>query len=176
MYKRQFLSLGLGIKDQSSSVPQYFLKYPNKLKGRSILKVDVTFPAPVANEYEAIYFSDLAKTLQCQTIESMFSNKLVALIERYEKNNSIAGRDIFDINSFYQKNIKYRRDIIEERRSSSLLIFFKELKIFVQDKITQQTIDEDLNPLLSSIEFKKIRKFLKQEMLFFIDEQLKELS
>ena len=102
-----FLSLDLSIKDQSSNVPQYFLRYPNKLKGRSVIKIDVTFPAPTTNEYEPIYFSDIAKTLQCQTVESMFSNKLVALIERYEKNGSIAGRDIFDINSFYQKGVVY---------------------------------------------------------------------
>ena len=48
--------------------------------------------------------------------------------------------------------------------------------MFIKDKVTQQVIDEDLNSLLPAKEFKKIRKFVKQEILLFIDEQVGELG
>jgi len=46
-----FEKLGLVIKNQSSQVPQYILKYPNSRPNeRSTLKIDVVTPPPAANK------------------------------------------------------------------------------------------------------------------------------
>ena len=65
----------------------------------------------------------------------MFAHKLVALIDRYEKNGTIAGRDMYDIHHFFQKGYSYSHEIIQERRKSDVSIFLKQL-IFLE-------LDED---------------------------------
>ena len=174
----KFKKLDLIIKDRSSNVPQYFLKYKTKDQGkdsgRSIIKIDVTFPAPNSNQYEPVLFTDIDKTLICQTPQTMFANKLVALLDRFEKNKSIAGRDLFDIQEFAMQGIKYETGVIVERRNQAPKEFFKELDHFIRVSITQEIIDQDLNTLLPYDVFKKIRKFIKSEVLLFVKEQIEE--
>jgi predicted nucleotidyltransferase component of viral defense system len=164
-----FKKLNLQIHDSSSKVPEYFLKYPRRDKGRSTIKLDVTFPAPLSNVYEPVRFSEIDKIIFCQTKETMFSNKLVALIERYEKNRSIAGRDLYDIQAFYLKNIQFDEKVIYERRKASLKDFFLSLRSFIEEKVTQKIIDQDLNSLVSKQDFNAIRKSIKNEVLMFIN-------
>ena len=105
-----FKKLGLIIKNQSSRVPQYIVKYPNRRDNeRSTLKIDVVTPPPEANKYEKVRFDEIDRILTCQTIPTMFANKLVALIDRYEKSGGIAGRDLYDINYFFHQNSFFRR-------------------------------------------------------------------
>ncbi|MCF7830491.1 nucleotidyl transferase AbiEii/AbiGii toxin family protein [Candidatus Gracilibacteria bacterium] len=168
-----FKNLGLEIKDHSLKAPQYFLKYPSKTKSRNTLKVDITFPPPQNNKYETVRLEEIDRLIQSQTIESMFANKLVALIERFEKNNSIAGRDVYDIHHYFLNGYKYDQDIILERRKTSdVKIFLEELKIFIEKTITEKILTQDLNMLLSPEKFKRIRKILKKEVLMFIQDDI----
>ena len=172
-----FSNLGLEIKDQSQNTPQYFLKYPAKTDIRNTLKVDITFPPPKSNKYETIRFKEIDRLIQAQTIESMFANKLVALIERFEKNNSIAGRDVYDIHHYFLNGYKYDQNIILERRKiSDLKIFFTELKLFIEKNITEKIITQDLNMLLSPEQFQKIRKILKKEVSMFIQDEISRIT
>ncbi len=98
----------------------------------------------------------------------MFANKLVALLDRYEKNKTIAGRDIYDIHYFFMNGYKYDTSIIEERRKVDTQVFFDELISFIEKKITNTIIDQDLNMLLPPQKFKQIRKVLKKEVLMFL--------
>ncbi|MCD6398135.1 MAG: nucleotidyl transferase AbiEii/AbiGii toxin family protein [Spirochaetaceae bacterium] len=101
-----FDNLGLTIKTQSARVPQYILKYPNnRLNERNTLKIDVVMPPPSSNKYEKVRIDEIDRILTCQTTGSMFANKLVAPIDRYEKSGGIAGRDIYDINHFFLMDI-----------------------------------------------------------------------
>ena len=100
-----FSGLGLEIKDKSRKVPQYFLKYPAPEGGRNTIKIDVTFPPPKANVYAAQRLAEIDRIARCQTIETMFANKLVALIDRWEKKESIAGRDLYDIYHFFLQGL-----------------------------------------------------------------------
>ena len=171
-----FKKLGLTIKDKSKIVPQYFLKYPTKPNLRNTIKIDVTMPPPKANQYQATRLEDIDRIITCQTIASMFANKLVALMERYENNNSIAGRDLYDIHYFFLHGFSYEPAIIQERRGGNLSSFFTELINFIEKKLTQTIINQDLNPLLPPAKFQKIRKILKPEVLMFLKDEIKRIK
>lgn len=163
-----FKKLDMKIKEKSQKVPQYFLKYPSEIKGRNTIKVDVTFPAPKNNDYEPVRFVEIDKILYCETVPTMFANKLVAFWERYQKNNTLAGRDLFDIHTFFIKGFLYKNAIIQERTGLSGPTFLKMLKKFIEKKVTQTVIDQDLNMLLAPKQFQAIRKILKQEVVMFL--------
>ena len=171
-----FKKLGLTIKDKSQKTPQYFLKYPAKPNSRNTIKVDVTFPPPAANAYQAFKLNDIGRIVICQTAKTMFANKLVALIDRWEKNNSIAGRDLYDIHCFFMQGLRYNEKVIIERRNTDLIFFFQELLVFVEKRINQTIINQDLNSLLPSDKFQKIRKVLKQETLMFLRDEIKRAA
>lgn len=164
-----FKSLGLTIKDASQNVPQYFLGYANKPNERNTIKIDATFPAPKSNDYEAIRLTEIDRVIYGHTIPTLFTNKLVAPLDRFEKHGSIAGRDFFDLHTFFLKGYDYKNEIIEERTGKSLQDFMAELKHFIQQHLTQTIIDQDLNPLLDTKRFHQVRKILKQELLMFLN-------
>lgn len=174
--EKVFQKLDLEIKDQSKKVPQYFLKYPTKENEKNTLKLDVSFPPIKANQYEPKEFTDIDRIINCQTVETMFANKLVALIDRYEKNESIAGRDVYDIHHFFLQGYRYNEAVIKERKKTSVLKFFQELAIFAEEKITEKIINQDLNILLTPEKFQKIRKILKRETLMFLRDEIARLE
>ncbi len=175
--KKIFSKLGLEIKDESNAVPQYFLRYPTKNEGvRNTLKIDITFPTPLNNKYEMQRLIDIDRIARCQNIETMFANKLVALIDRYEKNGSIAGRDIYDIHHFFLNGFSYNREVIEERTGLELEEFFEKLSNFIQEKISDKIITQDLNMLIEYDKFRKIRKTLKTETIMFIKNEIERFK
>lgn len=165
--ERVFVHLGLEIRDHSHKVPQYFVRYPSKTNERSILRVDVTTFATTANRYEPVRLSEIDRIVHCQTIETMFSHKLVAILDRYAKHESIAGRDFFDIHTFFSKGFRYSPEIIHERTGLDVIPFFTKLATFTRDHLTQGILDEDLNTLMPSVEFHRVRGWLKSEVLRF---------
>ena len=169
-----FDKLGLEIKDKSKNVPQYFLRYEAQARQRNTIKIDVTMPPVKANKYEKVRIGEIDKIVTCQTIETMFANKLVALIERYEKNKSIAGRDVYDIHHFFLQGFRYSPEVIEERRKMTVEEFLKQLIVFMEKHVTETIINQDLNTLLESGQFQKIRKILKRETLMFLKDELRE--
>jgi len=170
-----FKDLGLAIKDKSRKTPQYFLKYPAKSGARNTIKIDTTYPPPKTNVYQPLRFSDIDRIIYCQTIETMFANKLVTVLDRWEKHHSIAGRDIYDIHHFFLNGYKYEKAVIEERRKQPVGKFMKELFRFVDKKISQIVIDQDINHLISADRFQKIRKVLKREVLMFLKDEIQRL-
>lgn len=167
-----FKKLDLEIDDQNKKVPQYFLKYESADGGRNTLKLDITFPPPKSNEYEPVRFTEIDRIINCQTVPSMFANKLVTVIERFTEFGSIAGRDIFDIHTFFMKGFRYKSEIVEERTGKTALEFLKVLSDFIEKKVTQTVIDQDLNTLLPLDRFRKIRGVLKREVLMFLRDEL----
>ncbi|MFA5854942.1 MAG: nucleotidyl transferase AbiEii/AbiGii toxin family protein [Candidatus Gracilibacteria bacterium] len=165
-----FAMLGLEIKDCSSVAPQYFLRYKNESGKRNTLKLDITFPPPKNNEYEAVRFTEIDRIIYCHTIPTMFANKLVAIMERYKKYGSVSGRDIFDIHTFFMKGYKFKPEIVEERTGKTISKFLHSLRTFIEKHVTQTVIDQDLNSLLPNDIFALERKFLKDETLMFLKE------
>lgn len=165
-----FEDLGLEIKDFSKKVPQYFLKYPNPNGQRNTLLIDITCPPPKNNDYEAVRLIQIDRIIYCQTVPTMFANKLVTVMERYKKFGSIAGRDIFDVHAFALKGYGFKPEIIEERTGKTAEEYLKELASFIDKHVTQTIIDQDINTLLPAENFRQIRKTLKQETLAFLRE------
>lgn len=172
-----FKELDLKIDDASKKVPQYFLKYPTKdVSSRNTLKIDITFPPPQANVYEPVKLVDIGRVVVCQNISTMFANKLSAVLDRFKRHNSIAGRDIYDIHYFFLNGYDYNREVIIERNGLDLIDFFKELSAFISEHITETILNQDLNPLIPYERFNKLRKVLKRETLMFLDDEIKRLK
>lgn len=171
-----FDELGLEIKDRSKNIPQYFLKYPAKDGMRNTLKLNMTFPYPKTNRYEPKEFSDIGRVIYCQTVETMFANKLAALIDRFEKNGSIAGRDVYDIHHFFLQGYRYSREVLEERRGKPAYEAMVEIEAFMEKHITETIINQDLNVLLTPKAFQKARKILKSETMMFLKDEIVRLK
>ena len=166
-----FASIGLTIKDQSRHGLQYFLEYPAPRGDRNTLSIDATFPPPRANTYATLHLSDIDRIAVCQTKETMFANKLVAPLDRYRLRQSVAGRDIYDIHSFFLQGFGYNAAVIEERRQTSLGQFWQDLLAFLQTQVTEKILTEDLNLLLPPEKFRQIRKYLLPETMRLVKEQ-----
>ena len=171
-----FDRLGLKIKDKSSLVPQYFLKYDTTEGKRNTIKLEALFPVPASNDYEPVRLLEIDRILFCQTRETMVANKMVALLDRYEKHRSIAARDLYDIHYFLLHGYRYKSEIIEERRQQPLPRFLEHMIQFVEDKITNTIINQDLNYLLPPEQFQRIRKILKQEGLMLLRDEWQRIS
>ncbi|MEF8846937.1 MAG: nucleotidyl transferase AbiEii/AbiGii toxin family protein [Candidatus Paceibacterota bacterium] len=175
-FHKIFADLGLEIKDESKKALQFFLKYDSPPGERNTIKLEVIDNPYESIEYEPQYLEDIDRTVVCQTLESMFANKLVALIDRYEKRETIAGRDVYDIHHFFSRGYDYKEGIIKERTGKDALSYLRKLKEFIGDKITQKIIDQDLNFLLPNEKFQTIRKSLKEETLMLIAEEIKRIN
>lgn len=163
-----WVELGLEIKDQSKNTIQYFLKYPNTTGDRNTVAIDAVFPVPKANVYEAKKFIDIDRTIICQSVETMFANKLVAVLDRFEKHGAIAGRDIYDIQHFFSQGLSFNEAVIMERTGKNTKDFLVELIAFIEKHITEKILVQDLSNLLDADQLRKARKSLKQDTLIFL--------
>lgn len=173
--ERHAKKLGFTIKDSSKKGIQYFFKYAAMTGRRNTIKIDAVFPIPKNNLYKPFYFSEIGRTLSCQTVETMFANKLVSILDRYEKYNSIAGRDLYDTHAFFLRGLSYHAPIIEERRKMNVKDFFTELIAFIEKHFTETIITQDLNMLLPRKEFQIIREILIPETLMLLKENFRTL-
>lgn len=170
--EKVFKRLDMEIKDKSKKIPQYFLKYPAKKNERNTLKIDVTFPPTKANQYETRRFREIDRMITCQTADTMFANKMVALIDRFQKRSSIAGRDLYDIHYFFLAGQNYNEEVIKERTGKSAPQFFRQLIKFIEEHFTDTIITQDLSVLLPYSKFQAIRGTLKRELLALLRDEL----
>ncbi len=173
--ERLFADLGLEVKDASTEVPQYFLKYPAKDGERNTLKFEATTLVSVADKSEKVRLADIDRVLVCHTIETMFAHKLVAFMDRYERHGSIAGRDVYDIHHFFLQGFQYDVSVIEDRRGVSARAYLQDLRAFILRNVTDTVINQDLNVLLLPEQLRRIRHILKEETLAFLDDEIRRL-
>ncbi len=150
----------------------YLLKYKAPPNRRNTLRFSVFEDIIKANDYKPILLPEIGRLVNCQTIETMFANKLVAPIDRFKKHEKIAGRDIYDIHYFFSQGYKFKDEIIKERTGVRVKDYIKILIEFIEDKITQKILTEDLSTLLPYPKFQKVRKTLKNEVLIFLKSSL----
>ena len=160
--------LGFLIKEKASNELFYVLKYRAPLNQRQYLKLSIISEIIKANKYQIYFLPEINRYCRCQTQETMFANKLVALTERFHKHQVIAGRDLYDIHYFFLQGFSFNKKVIEERTKGSWQKYKEQLTQFIIEKITQKVIDEDLNYLLTPDQFKIIRTVLKSEVLRFL--------
>ncbi|MBU3942523.1 nucleotidyl transferase AbiEii/AbiGii toxin family protein [Patescibacteria group bacterium] len=171
-----FKGLDLTVKDESKKALQFFLKYQAPEQQRNIIKLEIIDSSFVTIDYASQFLKEIDRMAICQTIESIFANKLVALTDRYKRRKTIAGRDLYDIHYFFLKGFDYKKEVIEERTGKSLILYLKELRKFIEKNITQEIINQDLNFLLPYEKFNTIRKTLKTEVLMFLKDEIETLT
>ncbi len=153
----------------------FILKYKAPNINRNTLKVSIVDTQLKSNVYKPQFFSEIGRYLNCQTIETMFANKLVALVDRYEKHKKLAGRDLYDIHHFFLNGYTYENNVIIERRNMAPVVYLEKLRSFIETKITQKIIDQDLNYLLATDQFRSVRKTIKRETLIFLKDEIERV-
>jgi len=164
--------LGFEIKDQSQKWLQFILRYGDWENKRNNLKLEVVGEELKSNDYKAMYLTDIDRYAICQTIETMFANKLVAVVDRFEKHGLIAGRDIYDIGYFFRQGYRFKKEVIEERRGIDYKKYFKYLIDFVDREITETVLVQDLGILLPNDKLRQARKSLKSEVKMYLRQEL----
>jgi len=167
-----FTTLDLEIKDYSKNVLQYHLKYDAPVGSRNTLKIDAVDVPYKNNNYENALLTEINRYATCQTKETLFTNKLVTLIDRYDKHNAIAGRDLYDIHHFLKNGFDLKEDLIVERRGVDIKTYLKQLIEFINEHVTQTVINQDLNFLLDYKKFNAIRQTLKDETVAMLKDRL----
>lgn len=146
----------------------YVLKYAAPVNNRNTIKLSVYGEIVRSNDYKPVFLPEIDRLVNCQTIETMFANKLVAPIDRFQKHQKIAGRDIYDIYYFFSQGYKFKKEIIEERVKTDVEKYIEMLIEFIDKEITDTVLIQDLSVLLPNDKFQKIRKTLKSDVLLFL--------
>ena len=167
-FRKIFDYLRLRVVGELDKVVFFELRYPNDPGKRNTIKISVSSIRVAANQYKVQYFTEIDRLMNSQTVETMFANKLVAVMDRYQLHRAIAGRDIYDIHYFFVHGYAYHAPIIHERTGLEASEYFAKLADFIKNHVTQTLINEDLNTVLPKIQFQRIRKVLVPETLSFL--------
>jgi len=168
-----FSQLDLKLKQRSKKELFFVLQYVAKGNERRTLKLSIVTNQTKTNQYQVLKLPEIDRYCWCQTKETMFANKLVAPTDRFKKYHTIAGRDIYDIHYFFSQGFPYSQKVITERTGQPVLAYLKQLYRFIDKKVTDKIITQDLSYLLPSDKFQKIRKILKSEALIFLQNETK---
>lgn len=175
-FHQVFNYLGLKVTGELDKVLFFQLRYPSNPGKRNTLKVSGSSLKVNANQYKVQYFSEIDRLMNSQTIETMFANKLVAVTDRYELHQTIAGRDIYDVHYFFVHGYSYHAPVIQERTGLETKDYFGKLIDFIKVHVNQTIINEDLNTLLPNDQFQQIRKILLPETLSLLTREQKRLE
>ncbi len=160
------------------NVPLFFqLRYTsNNPKERNTIKVSAHDLVIAANDYAVQNLNEIDRLMRCQTIETMFANKLVAITDRYKKHKTVAGRDVYDIHHFFTHGYKYKGAVIKERTGLDPKDYFTKLIEFMDGHINQPLINQDLNTLLPNPKYQQVRKVLIPETKNFLKSECQDQS
>lgn len=170
-FHKTFDQLGFEVTLEFDKALFFQLKYPSQPGKRSTLKASASSMKVKANQYRVQYFSEIDRLMNSQTIETMFANKLVAVMDRYAQHKTVAGRDIYDIHHFFVQGYAYHSAVIRERTGLEPAEYFSRLIEFIKANVNQTVINEDLNSLLPNRQFQQIRKILLPETLSFLERE-----
>jgi hypothetical protein len=160
-----FEYLGLSVTGEFDKALFFQLRYANQPGKRNTLKMSASSYLIKANRYQVQYLAEIDRLMNCQTLETMFANKLVAITERYNVYRTVAGRDIYDIHHFFIHGYGYEAPVIQERTGLHPKEYLQNLSDFIKKHVTQTIINQDLNTLLPDKKFQQIRKILVPETL-----------
>jgi hypothetical protein len=164
------LSQNLAFKGDTCA-GMFRVRYPSEPDKRNNLKVSASSLTVKVNKYQALYLPEIDRLMKCQTVETMFANKLVAITDRYDLHGTIAGRDIYDIHHFFISGYSYNVAVIIERTGLEPGVYMEKLSDFIKKHVTQTTINQDLNTLLPIKQFQQIRKILLPETLALLEKE-----
>jgi hypothetical protein len=171
-FHRVFDYLSLEVVEELNNVLMFRLRYPSQPGKRNNLKLSASSLIVKANQNRVQFLPEIDRMMTCQTIETMFANKLVAVTERYSLHGTIAGRDIYDIHHFFVQGYAYHSPVIKERTGFEPREYFGKLSSFIKQHATETIINEDLNTLLPHKQFQQMRKVLIPETVAFLEREL----
>lgn len=175
-FHKVFNQVGFTVTKEFDNILFFQIRYPTTKSGiRNTLKISAHDIPIKANKYSVQYFKEIDRLIKSQTIETMFANKLVAITDRFDKHESIAGRDIYDIHHFFVQGYKYNGAVIQERTGLTSKVYLTNLIKFISKHINQTVINEDLNTLLPNDQFQQIRKVVVPETISFLENELQNL-
>lgn len=160
--------LGFEIKDRSVNHLQYFLKYEAPRQKRNTLKLEINDEVSPLNRWEMANLAEINLMAMTQTRATMVANKLVAAMNRYQDHHAIAGRDFFDLRQFLSQSSEVDRAVVEERMKMPFGDYIRQLIEFIEIRVTDKDLFEDLNPLLPAGGLKKTVKVLRSELLVLL--------
>lgn len=140
--------LGFVIKDHSTNYIQYFLRYDAPEGVRNTLKIDINDEVSKFGKYEKVNLEELNMIAIGHTVDTMFANKLIASMDRYAKNGKIAGRDFYDIHSFFYQGLDINIAVVEGKSGLQYIDFLKKLTKFIDKHVSEDALMLDLNSLL----------------------------
>ncbi|MFH1960888.1 MAG: nucleotidyl transferase AbiEii/AbiGii toxin family protein, partial [Patescibacteria group bacterium] len=88
-FHKIFRHSGLTLTRESDSALFFQLRYASEPGKRSIIRASASSIKIKANEYKVQYLPEIDRLVNCQTIETMFANKLVAITDRYDLHKTI---------------------------------------------------------------------------------------
>src|SRR3989344_7677420 len=112
--------------------------------GRNTLKIEASFPLFKGSKYAPERMPEIDRVFICQRQETMFAHKLCAIMDRFEKTDHIAGRDLYDAHHFFMRGYEYDAEVIYERTGLLPKEFFQKLILFIENNVTDRIITEDL--------------------------------
>jgi len=171
-FQQVFEHLGLSVINELAKSLFFHLRYPSDPGKRSTMKISASNIWLTANQYQVQYLAEIDRLFTCQTVETMFANKLVAVMDRYRIHQAVAGRDIYDIHYFFIHGYAYHGPVIEERTGLTPKDYIGNLIAFIKEHVTQTVINEDLNTLLPYKRFQQIRKILIPETLSLLEREM----
>ncbi len=166
--------LGLLVLEELNNTLMFRLRYPSEPGKRNNLKLSIHSQRVEANHYKVRYLAEIDRMMTCQTVETMFANKLVAATERYDLHKAVAGRDFYDIHHFFIHGYSYDAQVIEERTGLNRREYFKKLAHFIRMHVTQTILNQDLNTLLPDKQFQQIRKILIPETVAMLQREIEK--
>jgi predicted nucleotidyltransferase component of viral defense system len=175
IFHQVFEQLGFSVTLEFDKVLFFQLRYPSSPGKRNTLRVGASNIRVASNQYKVQYFPEIDRLINSQTIETMFANKLVAVMDRYAQHQTIAGRDIYDIHHFFVQGYAYDGAVIRERTGMEPKEYFGNLIDFIKEHVTQTIIKEDLNSLMPSNQFQQVRKILIPETLSILAQEKRRL-
>jgi predicted nucleotidyltransferase component of viral defense system len=175
VFHQVFEQLGFSVTLEFDKVLFFQLRYPSSPGKRNTLRVGASNIRIASNQYKVQYFPEIDRLINSQTIETMFANKLVAVMDRYAQHRTIAGRDIYDIHHFFVQGYAYDGAVIRERTGTEPKEYFGNLIDFIKEHVTQTIIKEDLNSLMPNRQFQQVRKILIPETLSILAQEKRRL-
>lgn len=175
-FRKLFDFLGFRVIRELDKAVFFQIRYSGEPGRRSILKVSANSLKVKANQYKVQYFPEIDRLINSQTLETMVANKLVVVTDRYEQHRTIAGRDIYDIHYFLVHGYGYHAPVIAERTGLAVKDYFQNLIEFINGKVTETIINEDLNTLLPPKHFQQVRKILIPETITLLSRELDRVS
>ncbi|MCK5320303.1 nucleotidyl transferase AbiEii/AbiGii toxin family protein [Candidatus Parcubacteria bacterium] len=139
----------------------------NYKDGERNLKIEISKRTVYQNKYE---FKNLYGTdIKCMTIEDSFAHKLLAATGR----RTAVNRDFFDLYFFWKNGYEFNQEIIKKATKKSIKEYLKFLRAYVEKNLNQKNVLQGLGELVSVDQKNWIKKNLKQELLNYIDFNLK---